>query len=127
MEAVDNDASDVPFDGLLQFGGGLVAAVEVDPLSGEVDSLGHGKLPTGNHVQPQTLGGEYLGYGGVYVCLAGVCHKGVRMTLGELANKAAANAAESHFVKDVERGAEFSGQINSVAAANDQMSGIIDV
>ena len=83
VEAIDDDAANVPLDGLFKLVGGLVAAVEVDQFLREVDGLGHGELAAGDHVQAQALLGEDLGDGGVHVCLTGVGDGGVWIALVE--------------------------------------------
>ena len=127
VEAVDDDAANLPLDGLLKLGGGLVAAVEVDLLLREVYGLGDGEFAAGNHVEAEALFGEDAGDGRVDVCLAGVGDGGVGMTAGEGLDEVAAATAEGGFVEDVEGGAELGGEVNGVAAADDEMAGGIDI
>ena len=120
VEAVHHYPPDALVDGVGQFVGCLVVAVEIDLFQRELGGDGHRQFPAGYHVQAQALLVENLGQGRVDVGLGGVEHLGSGAALFELGAVAAAPVAQGGLVQHVDGGAVLLGQVQGRAAANNQ-------
>ena len=122
MEAVDDDPADGLGDGLLEFQGGLVVAVEIDVVEGGAGAGDGGQLAAGYDVEPEALLGEDAGQRGVDERLAGV---GDLRTGARLLNSLTKERQRARMVassEDVDGGAVFLGQVLGGAAADDQVA-----
>ena len=118
VEAVHYDASATDFKGVFEFVGGLVVAVEIDVSEVNAGGYGYGELAAGDYIESESFFGDGLGYGGVDERLGCVEDAAVGVSRAEGVGELAAHPAQGGVVEDEERGAEFGGEFDGVAAAD---------
>jgi hypothetical protein len=96
--------------------------VEVDPLHGEADGAGYRQFPARDHVQAQALLGQEGGEPAPDVGLGRVDDGAIGVAGAEGLAVLAAGCPQLLLVEDVEGRAELLRQVDSVAAAEGQMT-----
>jgi hypothetical protein len=84
------------------------------------------KLAAGDDVEAEALLGDELEDGEAGVRLGGVGDHRVRITAGEGADEGTGLVAQVLFVEEVEGGAELAGEVDGVAAADREVSPLVD-
>jgi hypothetical protein len=121
VERVDDDAPDALGQGAAQLVGGLVVAVQHEPVGGHARGAGDVVLPRRGHVEVHALLVDQAGHGGAEEGLGGVVDAGT-----EGGHRLAGAGAQVGLVVDEEGGAELGGQRERVAAADVQPTGCVD-
>ena len=119
--AVQHDASHTGGDGLFQFAGRLVVAVDEHALHGEVHRAGAGQLAAAGHIQAQPLGLGDAQHFLVQKRLRRVDDVGVLVAAAEGLAVSFHAVAQVGLVEHVERGALLASQLHHVDAADEQV------
>jgi hypothetical protein len=83
--------------------------------------MGDAEFSPGDDIESQALFLEYESQSLVQEGFGGINNQGIRMIFAELVFKFTAPMAEGGLIEKIERCAEFLGQVNDIAATDNEM------